>query len=258
MPKGTQRHADPEQDGEAEQRVRTRPPRRPGSHGHRAGRRFRMARRALGGLLLRAFGPPVLGALSRSWRTEVHGADPEQLGHGALITLWHGNMLVGMHQHRNRDWQVLVSPSDDGDLSEALLERFGYRVVRGSASSGGARALREMLGHLRAGARVVLTPDGPRGPRHSMNPGVAWMARATGHPIVPLGLACDPAWRFRSWDRFVLPKPRARIAFVWGEPIEVPRSSTPRELERITDGVRESMLALERRAHEQLGLEWQP
>lgn len=214
-----------------------------------------MARRAVGGVLLRAFGPPLLGSLARSWRTEVHGTDPDTLDGGALVTLWHGDMLIGMHRHRGRGWQVLVSPSDDGDLSERLLQSFGYGVLRGSASRGGARALREMLGHLDRGAKVVLTPDGPRGPRHSMNPGVAWMARATGHPIVPLGLACDRAWQFKSWDHFVVPKPRARVACVWGEPIEVPRSANVEQLEAVTSQLRASMLELGGRAREALGME---
>ena len=129
MPVGTQRfEPDSAPAGEGEDP----PPPRTGSTGHRAGRRFRMARCAVGGVLLRSLGPPVLGALARTWRTEVHGTDPGDLPGGALITLWHGNMLVGMNRYRDRGWQVLVSPSDDGDLSETLLERFGYGVVRGS------------------------------------------------------------------------------------------------------------------------------
>jgi lysophospholipid acyltransferase (LPLAT)-like uncharacterized protein len=193
-------------------------------------------------------------ALSRSWRTEVHGVAPATDQGGVLIGLWHGSMLVGMYKYRGRGWNVLVSPSDDGDLSGGLLRSFGYGVIRGSASRGGARALREMLEHLGRGECVILTPDGPRGPRHSMNPGVAWMARATRHPIVPLGLACDRAWQLKSWDRFTLPKPFARVACVWGEPIRVPRDASPADLAQVTAQVRDSMLDLERQGFEHLGV----
>ena len=218
-------------------------------------RRLRILRRTIGGALLRALGPVLVRALSRSWRTEVHGSDPGSLGGGALISLWHGSMLLCMERYGDRGWNVLVSPSDDGDLSEGLLHSFGYRVIRGSASRGGARALREMLVHLGRGECVILTPDGPRGPRHSMNPGVAWMARATGHPIVPLGLACDRAWHFKSWDRFTLPKPFARVACVWGEPLQVPRAATPEDLTVLTEQIGDAMLDLEARAHAHLGVE---
>ena len=217
-------------------------------------RRFRIARRAIGGALLRGLGPLVVRVLSRSWRTEVHGPEAAPASGGLLISLWHGNMLVGMHRYRGRGWNVLVSPSDDGDLSGRLLRRFGYGVIRGSASRGGARALREMLEHLGRGECVILTPDGPRGPRHSMNPGVAWMARATRHPIVPLGLVCDRAWHLKSWDRFTLPKPFARVVCVWGEPVHVPRDATSDDLAVVTAAVRDTMLALESQGREHLAL----
>lgn len=218
-------------------------------------RGFRIARRAIGGALLVALGPLVVRLLSSSWRTEVHGAEPQPADGGLLISLWHGNMLVGMHRYRGRGWNVLVSPSDDGELSGRLLLSFGYGVIRGSSSRGGARALREMLGHLGRGERVVLTPDGPRGPRHSVNPGVAWMARATRHPIVPLGLACDRSWRLKSWDRFMLPKPFARVVCAWGQPVHVPRDATPDQLAAVTSQLRETMLELEREGFAQLGVE---
>jgi lysophospholipid acyltransferase (LPLAT)-like uncharacterized protein len=221
-------------------------------------RRYRMARRTVGGWALRRLGPTAMRRLARTWRTEELGREHrEALGPdaGFLICLWHGRMLMGMDFFGRRDWRVLVSTSDDGDLSESMLRRFGYGVIRGSASRGGPRALREMLTALRAGEKVILTPDGPRGPAHSMNPGVAWLARATGHPILPIGLACDRAWRLHSWDRFTIPKPNARVVFSWGEPVVVARDAGERELEHATALVREGLHAAEGRSFERLGLE---
>ena len=87
-----------------------------------------------------------------------------------------------------------------------------------------------------------------------MNPGLAWMARATGRPIVPLGFAVDRAWRLGSWDRFTIPKPGARIAMVYGEPVRVARDARPEELELATRTVQERMLAAETRAALELGV----
>jgi lysophospholipid acyltransferase (LPLAT)-like uncharacterized protein len=169
--------------------------------------------------------------------------------------MWHGRMMLPLAHHARQGIQVLVSPSRDGDVSEEMLRRFGYAVVRGSSSRGGARALREMLAVLRAGASLVITPDGPRGPRHSMNLGVAWMGRATGFPIVPCGFAYDRAWLLDSWDRFTVPKWRARVAFVFGAPISVTRDGGDEELERATEAVRSAMLDAERRGFAALGRE---
>jgi lysophospholipid acyltransferase (LPLAT)-like uncharacterized protein len=196
--------------------------------------------------------------LSRTWRTEVLGGehlDRLEAEGGYLIAMWHGRMLVGVHHHSGRPWHILVSPSADGDLSDRLLRAFGYQVVRGSSSRSGARALRAMLAVLDGGGSLVVTPDGPRGPRHSMNPGLAWMSRATGYPILPMGLVGEPAWRMDSWDRFTIPKLRSRVVISYQEPLRVPREATPEDLERATEVLRERILAAEMRAYQHLGQE---
>ena len=245
-------------------------------------RRLRIARRTVGGWALRGCGPGALRALARTWKVEELGEPPDdppagvrdtRVPTGALICLWHGRMACGLVPYGGRGWSVLVSPSDDGELSGHLLARSGYRVIRGSASRGGARALREMLARLEDGARVILTPDGPRGPRHEPNPGVAWMARETGLAVHPLGVACDRAWRLSSWDRFTIPRPGARVAFVWGRPLRA-REPGDRAREpddggsagggdrdaRFTRALREALERAEREAFEHLGTQpdWEP
>jgi lysophospholipid acyltransferase (LPLAT)-like uncharacterized protein len=219
---------------------------------------FRIARRNLGAALLPAFGPSGLRALARTWETELLGEEhlrAAERAPGRLLALWHGRMLVGTPQHAHRDYTVLVSPSDDGGLMDLILRRFGYRVVRGSTSQGGARALRELLGRLREGGTIVLTPDGPRGPRQGMNSGLAWMSSRAGYPVVPVGFACDRAWHLSSWDRFTIPRPHARIATAYGPPLRVPPDAGGAALEEATWEIRARLLAAEERARTHLGLE---
>lgn len=219
---------------------------------------YRKARRFVGGLALRAIGPAALRALAWTWRVEIRGEPPgeeSKRNEGRLIALWHGRMLCGVHAHRATRFHVLVSPSDDGSLTTLLLRAFGFRIVRGSTSRRGARALREMLELLQSGGVVVITPDGPRGPRHGVNPGLAWMARATGYPIQPIAFAADRAWHLSSWDNFTIPKPRARVVIDWGELMHVPREATPAELERVSQELRSRLMSAEARAFAQLGCE---
>ncbi|MCB9914498.1 MAG: lysophospholipid acyltransferase family protein [Planctomycetes bacterium] len=221
--------------------------------------RLRIARRKAATRLLRRVGPRVLRWLASSWRADVLGAEhlaaASAGGGGHFMALWHGRMIVALPHHAERGWQVLVSPSEDGDISEHLLESFGYGVLRGSTSRTGARALRAMRRTLERGDVLVVTPDGPRGPRHSMNLGLAWLARATGGAIVPCGFVCDRAWRAKSWDRFTVPKRGARLALVYGEPVRVPRDADEAALTAATELLRERMLAAERRGFEHLGVE---
>lgn len=232
---------------------------RPRASGWR--RRYKKARRKLGALLVPPLAPWLTRTLAASWRFAV--VDPQhretcRSAPGYLFALWHGRMLLGLRELSGQGHGVLVSPSDDGSLIKPLLEKNGYVVIRGSTSRGGARALREMLANLGRGGTVIITPDGPRGPRHAMNPGLAFMASLTGYPILPMGFGCDRAWRLDSWDAFTIPKPRARVALVFGEPIAVPPDASDEALESATREVRARLMAAERRAFELVGapIDW--
>ena len=204
-------------------------------------------------------GRAALSLLARTWHVELLNQEnldeSVEEGPGCFLSMWHGRMIVALPTHARRGWHVLVSPSGDGDISEKLLEANGYFVIRGSSSRRGARALREMLKVLDEGAVLFITPDGPRGPMHSMNPGLAFMARATGRKIVPLGFACDRAWHADSWDRFTIPKPFARVCVVYEEPVYVSREADDEEQEAATELVRTRTLEAERRGFVALGCE---
>ena len=219
---------------------------------------MRIARRRFGAAVLPILAPPTLRALSRSWKVETIGAEHFErwmAARGRIATMWHGRMLVPMPAHKNLDMSVLVSPSDDGSLVTMMLGRFGYGTIRGSSNKNPARALREMLDRLEEGATVVITPDGPRGPRHGVNPGPAWMARATGFPILPCGFVCHPAWNLKSWDRFTIPRFGARIALVYGEPIFVPEDASDDDLTEVTEEMKSRMMDAEERGYSRLGVE---
>ncbi len=178
-----------------------------------------------------------------TWRYEFEARDAweEARGGNTLICLWHGNLLLGLGGHRDQGLEVLVSPSGDGELIATLLPKFGYRVIRGSSNQRGTEALRILRSRLRDGRTgVVLTPDGPRGPRHSVNPGAPYLTSNGDVPLVVLGLAASRAWRLRSWDRFVLPKPGARIGLAYhrvayrpGESLEAASARIGRELNSV-------------------------
>ncbi len=217
-----------------------------------------MFRRRIGAALLPIFAPLLVKLLSWTWRIERLGEDnyrEVREAEGTLFAIWHGRMLVGLAPHRSHGLTVLVSPSDDGSLIKSLLRRFDFGVVRGSSSKGGARALRELVGLLREGGRIVITPDGPRGPHQGMNEGLAWMAKATGFPVLACGLVCDRAWHLPSWDQFTIPKFGARIAVVYGPGMTLSRRSTEEELRTFTRQIRASLLDAEARGFRHLGVE---
>ena len=123
---------------------------------------------------------------------------------------------------------VLVSRNQDGRLIGHIMRRFGTDLVYGSsakrgAQKGGAASLRALLAVLAAGGQVVITPDGPRGPRRQVARGVAQLAALAAVPIVPCAAQTSRRRILPTWDRMLLPLPFGRGVLVCGGPIFVPR-----------------------------------
>jgi lysophospholipid acyltransferase (LPLAT)-like uncharacterized protein len=124
--------------------------------------------------------------------------------------------------HRDEGIAVLISEHRDGELIARVAESLGYRTIRGSTNRGGARALLEVVRELRKGGDVAITPDGPRGPAESFTPGAAVAILKSGAAFQALAAHSDRAWRLRSWDRFLIPKPFARVTVEYADPPSVP------------------------------------
>jgi lysophospholipid acyltransferase (LPLAT)-like uncharacterized protein len=138
----------------------------------------------------------------------------------------------------------LISPSVDGEIGALLVRRLGGEVIRGSSSHTGARALRDYYQALaQQGISPAITPDGPKGPPWKVKPGAVLLAQMSKRPIIPMAYAASRAWHIQ-WDRFVIPKPFARIAIMIGEPIYIPKGLDAAALERHQRELEERLMSL--------------
>jgi len=159
-----------------------------------------------------------------------------------LYTFWHDSILLPTFRYRNLRPRVriMISQHRDGQLIAETAERLGYIAVRGSSTHGGLEAMRQLIQASRE-SQIVVTPDGPRGPRRVMQPGPIYLASRAGIPIVALGVAYQRAWRAKSWDRFEVPRPFTRAILVTTQPVCVPSRIKPEEFERYRMLVQEQM-----------------
>jgi lysophospholipid acyltransferase (LPLAT)-like uncharacterized protein len=138
-----------------------------------------------------------------------------------IWAFWHNRMLVvPVLQERffkNRHGSVLTSPSKDGEIIAEIMGRFGQNNVRGSSSRRGATAMRELAEVIEKGGDVAITPDGPRGPRYKLGPGIILLAQKTGAPVVPVHVEYSRCLRAGRWDGFMIPLPFARVEVTLGE-----------------------------------------
>lgn len=147
-----------------------------------------------------------------------------------IYAFWHENMLLLANQYGGLGNRVLISQHADGQLIAEMCGYLGFEPIRGSTTRGGVEAVRRIVREGQAGS-LIITPDGPRGPRRQVQRGLVYLAAHTGLPIVPVGLACPRPWRMKSWDRFVLPRPFSRAICLTAEPIVVPADADKEQLE---------------------------
>lgn len=202
-----------------------------------------------------ALGPPLVALLirllRRTWRLRRSGREPmEQCAANDqrfVMIFWHAHILASFYAYCGPQLVFLVSQHRDGEMIARVMQRFGYVAARGSTTSGGSAGLRELLRAVRAGHDIGLTPDGPRGPARVVQPGVVAAARHLQIPIIPVATGASRAWRMNSWDRFLIPKPFARVLLAFGEPITI---AADEPLEQATLRVQTALRALEAAAEQ--------
>ena len=136
-----------------------------------------------------------------------------------IYAFWHETMLVAA-MFRARA-SLLISQHADGEIIAQVARHFRVEAVRGSSTRGGASAVLQMIEASRR-THLVVTPDGPRGPRRKVQKGAIYLAARTGLPLVGFGAGFSHAWRARSWDRFAVPLPFSTVCLVGCQPLHVP------------------------------------
>lgn len=155
-----------------------------------------------------------------------------------VYALWHGESVMMPWLYVNKFppekyCSVIVSKHGDGGIASAITESIGVVSLRGSSNKGGAKALKAALSFVKKGGSVIITPDGPRGPYHSVADGVVAIAQMAKIPIIPVSCKASSAWQLKSWDKMFIPKPFSKIEFYIGNPLDISNLSKEEAKEQI-------------------------
>ncbi|HIQ27780.1 MAG TPA: DUF374 domain-containing protein [Sulfurovum sp.] len=134
-----------------------------------------------------------------------------------VCVCWHGELFMSpqayRHIHKTHPASAIISQHFDGALIAKTLHLLGIRPLRGSSKKGAKKVLLQAFKSIKSGEEVLITPDGPRGPRHSMSDGAIGIALKSKLPIFVMNFKSENFWQLSSWDRFVIPKPFSRVDF---------------------------------------------
>jgi lysophospholipid acyltransferase (LPLAT)-like uncharacterized protein len=181
-------------------------------------------------------GPFLILLYGLTWRVRWNGLenieDARRLSEKVIFAFWHSRLLGLCYTHRFRNIGIMVSKSFDGEWIARIVTHLGYRVFRGSASKDGVPALLQMLKSKEGD--LSLTVDGPRGPAEKVKQGAISLASNGRMPIVPITCLASRAWRLKSWDRFMIPKPFSVVTVVYGRHVAVPEDGSKDITEKLS------------------------
>lgn len=155
----------------------------------------------------------LVNIIGTTWRYKLSGVfeNSPYCSKKMIYCVWHENILPLSFYFRNSKASFIASYHKDGRRLSSILQHWGGTVIEGSTRRKGLTAIRESVKEIEIGKNLVITPDGPRGPRRVVKRGIAQIALLAHSPIIPVHIHCRNSWHLRSWDRFVIPKPFTRI-----------------------------------------------
>ena len=166
-----------------------------------------------------------------------------------IAIFWHNRIFAAparMPKKMRSRCYALTSRSKDGQVIADALANLGIGAIRGSSnkngkSKGGSAALRQMIQTIKDGNFVALIPDGPRGPKYSVQPGVLATASRTGAAVLPMSLNAKNYFTLKTWDRLQIPFPFSKAELVYGEllefPTEIPEEEWETEINKVHTGL---------------------
>jgi hypothetical protein len=151
--------------------------------------------------------------------------------------------------------KVLISRHRDGEINAIAAERLGLETIRGSGDhglefhrKGAVPAFKAMLAALTEGCNIGLTADVPKVAR-VVGRGIIMLARESGRPIFPVGIATERRIELDNWDRSAINLPFSRGAMVIGDPVRVPMDADDAALEHARGELAKSLDAVTLRAN---------
>lgn len=192
------------------------------------------------------------------WRVEGNVARDEALTRETpiVVALWHNRILMMPYAWRSmrRAINMLISSHRDGMMVGRCMGLFGMQHIPVGKGAARGMAVKAAVRALRANRILGVTPDGPRGPRMRVKPGIVEIARLAGASIVPVAYSVRHRRVVGSWDRFIVPLPFSRGLILWGAPLPVPRDADPDMVERLRLELEERLTALTAEADRLMGV----
>lgn len=197
--------------------------------------------------IVKKFGPHLIRALIGSQKIKFinkNKFEKIEKKYGTVIyAFWHNRMLPLTYTHRDQDVHIIISEHKDGEYISLVTDGLGFQSIRGSSTRGGVKALKKAVA-VSKNYNLAVTPDGPQGPKYTVNKGILYLSYRCQKPIIPVSWDSDRKWILNTWDDFIIPKPFANTRLIYGDAIFIKKKE---DINRMRAYLKTKLIALEKR-----------
>lgn len=141
---------------------------------------------------------------------------------GCFISFWHNRLAFGINIFRNyKKIHALVSSHSDGKIIASVIRIAKHKTISGSSNKNAQSALKSIIKKLESGEKIIITPDGPRGPLYEINSNITRIAHKYNKPIIPMSCISNKYFELKSWDKMLIPKPFSKIYVIFGKAVSL-------------------------------------
>ena len=145
-----------------------------------------------------------------TYRKKYHFIN-EPIEEQCIAVTWHSELLISPQVYRKlrkkQKTAAIIAQHHDGEIIARTLNFLNILPLRGSSRRGAKAVLIAAIKALKEGYSVMITPDGPKGPRYNMSDGAVALALRSNLPLMVVNYQATSFWQLNSWDKFVIPKP---------------------------------------------------
>ncbi len=156
----------------------------------------------------------VMKLLWLTYKKNYHYIDAPIEGQCMAVT-WHAELLISPQVYRklrpHQKTSAIIAQHYDGELIARTFSFLNIEPLRGSSRRGAKSVLIAAIKALKEGSSIMISPDGPKGPRYSMSDGAVSLALRSNLPLMVVNYQPSSYWTLKSWDKFIIPKPFSRL-----------------------------------------------
>lgn len=140
-----------------------------------------------------------------------------------LLPCWHSRILIFPYfMSTLGKFAAVISAHGDGEVLNHVVCSYGHKSIRGSSRKQSVKAMIGLIKTIKEGVSVVITPDGPMGPKFKVKGNISDLALKYKLPIIMLSYSASYAIVLKTWDRFIIPLPFvSKIIIDISEPMHI-------------------------------------